>query len=121
AYTRKGLAVVRGGRVVLGSRVLYRPPRGTRLAPGVGAAIASNPDGSLLAVAVRRSRQTLELVVVDLAGRVRGRYGGSVRIPLSPQRLAPDGGSAVVWWGCILQLAPFDRADRRFKLLYGSD
>jgi hypothetical protein len=121
AYTRRGLAVVRRGRVVLGSHVLYQPPHGTRLAPGVGAAIASNPGGSLLAVALRPSRQTLELVVVDLAGRVRGRFNGTVRIPLSPQRLAPDGRSAVVWWGCILQLAPFDRARRRFKLLYGSD
>ena len=121
AYTARGIAAVRRGAVFLGARRLFTPRRPARLAPGVGAAIAANPSGTLLAVAVRRSREALELDVIDLAGRVRGRYRGSVRIPLSPQLLAPGGASAVVWWGCILQLAPFDRARGTFRLLYGPD
>jgi hypothetical protein len=121
AYTARGIAAVRRGAVFLGARRLFAPRRPGRLAPGVGASVAANPSGTLLAVAVRRSRQTLELDVIDLAGRVRGRYRGSVRIPLSPQLVAPGGASAVVWWGCILQLAPFDRARGTFRLLYGSD
>lgn len=121
AYTARGLAAARNGAVVVGARRLFAPRRPGRLAPGIGAAVAANPAGTLLAVAVRRSRQRLELDVVDLAGRVRGRYQGSVRIPTSPQLLAPGGASAVVWWGCILQLAPFDRTHGAFRLLYGSD
>jgi hypothetical protein len=121
AYTARGIAAVRRGSVVLGTHRLFAPRRPSRLAPGIGAAIAANPAGTLLAVAVRRSRQVIELDVIDLAGRVRGRYRGWVRIPTSPQLLAPGGASAVVWWGCILQLAPFDRARGTFRLLYGSD
>ena len=121
AYTARGLAGVRGGAVVLGTRRLFVPRRPGRLAPGVGAAIAANPSGTLLAVAVRRSRRTVALDVIDLSGRLRGRYRGTVRIPLSPQLLAPGAASAVVWWGCILQLAPFNRARGTFRLLYGSD
>jgi hypothetical protein len=121
AYTARGVASARKGAVFVGTRRLFAPRRPARLAPGVGAAIAANPSGTLLAVALRRSRQTLELDVVDLAGRVRSRYHGSVRIPLSPQLLAPGGASAVVWWGCILQLAPFDPARGTFRLLYGPD
>jgi hypothetical protein len=121
AYTTRGIAAVRRGAVLLGTRRLYAPRRPGRLAPGVGAAIAANPAGTLLALAVRPSPRILELDVIDLAGRVRGRYRGWIRIPLSPQLLAPGGASAVVWWGCILQLAPFDRARGAFRLLYGSD
>jgi hypothetical protein len=121
AYTARGIASVRKDAVFLGTRRLFAPRRPGRLAPGIGAAIAANPSGTLLAVAVRRSRQALELDVIDLAGRVRGRYRGWVRIPTSPQLLAPGGASAVVWWGCILQLAPFDSARGTFRLLYGSD
>jgi hypothetical protein len=121
AYTARGIAAVRRGAVFVGTRRLFKPRRPGRLAPGIGAAIAANPSGTLLAAAVRRSRQALELDVIDLAGHVRGRYRGWVRIPLSPQLLAPGGASAVVWWGCILQLAPFVRARGAFRLLYGSD
>jgi hypothetical protein len=121
AYTARGVASVRRGAVFVGTHRLFAPRRPAHLAPGVGAAIAANPSGTLLAVAVRHSSQTLQLDVVDLAGRVRGRYRGSVRIPLSPQLLAPGGASAVVWWGCILQLAPFDAARGTFRLLYGPD
>jgi hypothetical protein len=121
AYTARGVASVRRGAVFLGTRRVFAPRRPARLAPGIGAAIAANPAGTLLAVAVRRSRELLELDVIDLGGRVRGRYRGSVRISLSPQLLAPSGGSAVVWWGCILQLAPFDPARGTFRLLYGPD
>jgi hypothetical protein len=117
AYTRRGVAAVRRGAVFLGTRRLFAPRRPAHLAPGVGAAIAANPAGTRLAVAVRRSRQTLELEVIDLAGKVRGRYRAGVRIPLSPLEFAPGARSAVVWWGCIIQLAPFDRTHGTFGLL----
>src|SRR5205085_3768881 len=96
AHTARGIAAVRKGAVFLGTRRLFAPRPPGRLAPGIGAAVAANPAGTLLGVAVRRSRRVLELDVIDLAGRVRGRYRGSVRIPLSPQLLAPGGASAVV-------------------------
>src|SRR2546421_9394359 len=61
AYTARGIAAVRKGAVFLGARRLFAPRQPGRLAPGVGAAVAANPAGTLLAVVVRRSRQTLEL------------------------------------------------------------
>src|SRR5204863_232317 len=64
AYTARGVASVRRGAVFLGTHRLFAPRRPARLAPGVGAAIAANPTGTLLAVAVRRSSETLQLDVI---------------------------------------------------------
>jgi len=108
AFTRRGLAVARGDRIDLGGRVLYRPPR-ARLAVNIGSPVAANAAGTMLVVATRApgSRATRDLRVVDLRGRERARYRLSTRTPTSVVELAPRATSAVVWWGCILQLASF--------------
>jgi len=122
AFTQKGLAVRLGSRVVIGGRAVVTI-RGAKAATGVGDAIASNPQGTRLAVLVRPSGDSsqLQIRVYRLSGREVGRFTAAVPIPTSIYTLAPNGAAAVVWWGCILQLAPLDAGRHSFRLRYGSD
>jgi hypothetical protein len=129
AFTSRGPAAVRGRTVVLGGRTIYRFPDAipAYTTPGSGNppsgnALAANADGSLLVVATRpvRARRTVVLQVRRPDGRRVARYTGAADISVSFQAFAPSGKSAVVWWGDILQLAPFAVSPGHFALRYHS-
>jgi hypothetical protein len=127
AFTSRGPAAVRGRSVVVGGRAIYRFPGAipANTSPGsgnppVGNPLAANADGSLLAVATRPTRATVVMQVLRPDGRRVARYTGSSDVALSFQAFAPTGKSAVVWWGDILQLAPFGVSRGRFALRYHS-
>jgi hypothetical protein len=125
AFTDRGLAIIRGGRVVLRGRVLFearRSFRDTRL--GLPLDLAANMAGTRLAVTTRdyvRNGNADEVAVnvIDLQGRVLGRYRKRVPILLDPLLLGPQGRSMLVSWGDIYQLARLDAASHTFALLFG--
>jgi WD40 repeat protein len=134
ALTSAGVAVLHNGSVMLGDRPLELDPQsGPELASlDAPYQIASTSDGTriaLLAHGVPKGQQQVTAVVdsYDLEGHALGRYVLSgtlgredITLMFSIGRLSPTALSAVVWWGCILQLAPF-ASRARFPLLFGED
>lgn len=117
AFTTEGLAVLRDGRVALGDRVLFESS-----ADVSAVHVASNRGGRLLAVTTRVGPEgpdspQVEVVVLSLDGEILSRQRRSIPIRFSLVELGPTGRSALAWWGCILQLAPF--GDGEFELLFG--
>jgi len=121
AFTRKGLVVRHGSLVTIGSRAVVTVRRAA-IAAGIGSSIASNAQGTLLAVLVRPAGDPsrLQIRVYGLSGKEIGSFTANVPVPTSMYSLAPKGAAAVLWWGCILQLATLDEGRHTFKLRYGS-
>jgi hypothetical protein len=123
AFTSQGLAVLRAGRVTLnGKTVFTRHSLARRVS--VPLVLSGERFGRRLLVESRdlngRKRSDIvRLTVVSLAGHIVGSYHHRIRIPFSPIELSPRGTSAAVWWGCIMQLARFDRASHTFSLHFG--
>jgi hypothetical protein len=116
-FTQRGLAVLRAGRLRVGSKRIARfRGRGPF-------SLAANPAGTLLGVsagppAIDRPSRGVTVTILRLNGRVVGRYHrGDIQIPFSLVQLSPHGGAAPAWWGCINQFAVFSQ--RTFSLLYG--
>jgi hypothetical protein len=65
-----------------------------------------------------RASRSLQIRVLTLNGREIAHYRAFTKVPTSLVQLSPRGDSAVVWWGCIRQLAPFDRSNGRFRFRY---
>ncbi len=119
--TRDGNAAVLGRRLLLNGRTIYRlrSPLANS-APGAPPAnnpLATNPAGTLLAVATRGAGNLVAIHVFDLDGRQLAEHRARIDIPVAFQALAPSGRSAVIWWGDILQLATF-RANNSISLRY---
>lgn len=132
--TAKGLAELRGGDVLLDGQPLelgeeQGPALAKREPPYQIAIDASGTRIALLAHGIPSGEAKATAVVdaYDLDGNPLGRSvleGGldreGITLWFGIVRLAPSARSALVMWGCILQLAPFTGADR-FPLLYGED
>jgi hypothetical protein len=121
AFTSRGLAVARGTRLLIQGRTAAIVRDGV-FATGIGSAIATNPAGTLLAIVVRPTGNAsrLELRLYRMTGREIGLFTATVSIPTSVYSLSPSGASAVVWWGCILQLVSLDVHTKTFRLHSGS-
>jgi hypothetical protein len=119
AFTQRGLAVLRGGKLMLRGRVLAR--FGSNWINRIGA----NQAGSLLVVFQRSKARgsnpaRFQVTVLTLDGRVRGRFHNKLRnVPIAPIQLSPNGRSLFVWWGCIQQLVPLSSKTHRFGLRFG--
>lgn len=132
--TAKGLAELRGGDVLLDGQPLElgeeQGPALAKLEPPYQ--IATDPSGTRIALlghgmAQGKRKATAVVDAYDLDGNPLGRSvleGSLVREDITLWfgivRLAPSARSALVMWGCILQLAPF-ATEARFPLLYGED
>ena len=108
AFTARGLAIVRDGRVLLGGKVLLRTRRSsgdTQI--GLPLDVAANPAGTRLVVTTRdyvpgKTADRVRMVVMGLDGHVLGAYAGRVPFELDPTQLGPHGRSMVADGTAIL-------------------
>lgn len=125
ALTARGVATIRGGKVMLRGQVLLAASRSEReMRLGLPLDLAANPAGTRLAVTTRddapgRSADRVTVLVLDLRGRILGRYEKQVTIRFDPIQLGPQGRSMVVTWGDIYQLVRLDPARHTFTILFG--
>jgi hypothetical protein len=119
AFTAKGIAALRGGRVELAGRTIFRlrhaiPANTHRGNSGYaeGTTLAANRAGTRLALVARTVKHggrssAVVIHLLRLDGHEVARLSGQTDLPLSFQAFAPGANSAVLWWADILQLAPF--------------
>jgi len=79
--------------------------------------LATNPAGTLLALATRSPGGFVTIHLLSLSGKQLASYRARIDVPVGFQALAPSGRSAVIWWGDILQLATFG-ANKSIALCY---
>jgi hypothetical protein len=131
AFTSRGIAYLRGTRLLLNGRTLLRL-RGAspaNVVDGIGPEgnpLAANQQGTLLALATRplqggKLGANVTIHILDLDGRERADYGARLPLTIGFQALAPSGRSAVLWWGDILQLAAFGSPQGSMTLRYHLD
>jgi len=109
--TREGSAAVRGRRLLLNGHTIYRlrSPLANYVhgVPPDGNPLATNPAGTMLALATRGPGDIVTIHLLGLNGKQLAAYRARIDIPVSFQALAPSGRSAVIWWGDLLPPATF--------------
>jgi hypothetical protein len=131
AFTTRGIAYLRGDKVLVRGRTIFRL-RGAAAANSIngigpeGNPLAANPQGTLLALATRPLRNGVlgNLVTIHVLrpdGHQVASYRARIDITVGFQALAPAARSAVIWWGDILQLAAFGTPRGSLTLRYHID